>query len=697
MLYWIPVAFVRISVFFVGGILAAHFLPTLLAQNVVALLLTVLFVLYVVTVVFNHKAGRVVVNPGLLGLMAVFFSGYLNLLLRTESNSPAHFSNLPRGETILCYSGTVVGFRQEKEKNWKHVLELSMARTATGWKPVSGKVLLYLPKKYFDSPLGYGDVLLVKGSPVEVPAPSNPGEFDYKQFLLYRNITHQHFVKGGSLKRMHNDPPSQLLRLCLSSRDWAERTLKKVVAGPREQAIACALVLGITDGLDHELMDAYAATGAMHVLSVSGLHVGILYLILMFFLKPLQKLRHGMWMTAIISLALLWIYAGISGLSPSVLRAVTMFSFLSIAKPLGRRTNIYNIIGASAFLLLLFDPYLIMSVGFQLSYLALIGIVYVQPLVYRMYEAPNRVVTELWKVTSVSIAAQLSTFPLGLFYFHQFPNYFLLSNFYVLPLGFAILTLGIFILMFSLLSFLATLLGVVLTWSIKLLNYLTFLTEGLPCSVIDGVRINLFQCFMIMLIIVMVVVFFERRKIALLYCAVFLTMLCAASHWIDYYRHGQAKVLAVYKLSKISAFDLIESGTAFSFCDSSLLHNPTAVSYHVQPNRLIHFAGATREGTKEKFCHNFPGVRVIVWNGIRLMQIHSRKFHLPPIEKVDYLIVSNNSIGKLQGILDHVECSRVIVDSSNSFKFADKLLRDAALNNSTLHSVWHHGAFIKTF
>ena len=174
-----------------------------------------------------------------------------------------------------------------------------------------------------------------------------------------------------------------------------------------------------------------------------------------------------------------------------------MFSFVALAIPAGRRTNIYNTLAASAFFILWYDPFLIMSVGFQLSYIAVLGIVYMQPALYNLWEPTNRLWDEVWKITCVSIAAQLATLPLGLLYFHQFPNYFLLSNLFVIPGSFVVLILGILILVVNVISPIASFLGMLLEWTIKALNVIVFTIEDFPFSLIENVYITTFQCWVL--------------------------------------------------------------------------------------------------------------------------------------------------------------------------------------------------------
>jgi competence protein ComEC len=692
MLYWIPYAFIRISVFFMAGILLGIYFPDAVNVNAVIFLAAFLTIIYFSIFILNRVKRKLIFNPGLVGLFAVMAAGYINLYFEKENNRTDHLSKTAE---VKYYKARIDRFGQEKEAFRKEVLEVTEVYNGKTWKPGSGNVLVYFRKTEFPEAFRYGDEFLIKGTPRPVNGPANPGEFDLKKHLGYKNIWHQHFPRSADVLLLGHEPASHLMDVSISMRHWADAQLKAVVHGKREQGIASALVLGITDGLDNELMGAYSATGAMHVLSVSGLHVGILYLLITLLLKPVLLFRNGKWIVAAISLIVLWTYACVTGLSPSVLRAVTMFSFMVVARPLDHRTNIYNVLAASAFCLLLFDPFLIMSVGFQLSYLAVLGIVYLQPLFYNLFEPRARLIDEIWKVTSVSIAAQLATFALGLLYFHQFPNYFLVSNLYVLPLGFVILVGGLLVLAVSFFSPLAAFVGMILEWAIWLLNYLTFLTEALPFSVIGNIHITAAQCIALMCLVAGIVLFIQHRKTWIIYGLAVSVTGFSLSSWLHYRSEVAPPRLSVYKIPGVSAYDLLGNGKGFRFSGAELAEEK--LSFHIRPNHIFHEVEIPEDLTSQGFSKPFSFGRITMWQGKSIMQITSKPYHTEQAVDVDYLIISSDAISNLAQIPESISARNIIIDTSNSFRVADLLLKGINGNKNTLvHSVWHQGAFDKT-
>ena len=691
MVHWVPYAFVRIAICFCAGIILGIYFPDIMSVPYAIGILACLVFGYFTVVTLKLISQRKWIDPGFLGLAALFFIGYLNVLFNTDARNENHLTAI--STPVEYYRGVVTDYPQEKENSWKQTIKVSFVKTNGKWQHYTGKVLLYFSKKTFDVPYTYGDELIIKGRFQNVQAPSNPGEFDYQKFLSFRNIGHQHYLNKDGVLYIAHSPPSRIISAAIKVREWSENKLKAVVKGEREQALACALVLGIVDGLDNEMLDAYAATGTMHVLAVSGLHVGILYWILLLVLRPLKKYKWGKWIITILSLFVLWGYACVTGLSPSVLRAVVMFSFMAVAYPLNFRTNIYNTLAASAVCILLINPYLLMSVGFQLSYLAVLGIVYFYPFLYGLIEPANKFWDEIWKISCVSIAAQLATLALGLFYFHQFPNYFLLSNLVVVPLSFVILVSGLTILAFSFIHPLIYFLGYLLTYMIKLLNYMIFAVEAFPFSLIEGIYITATQCWMVIIFIVSVSLFFKLRKVYYLYLCMACVTVFSFISWNHFLNEISQPRIVIYKVSGYSAFDLMDRGSAYFFADSILQTDKRKLSFHIHPNRLQCGINQLHALNEQAFIKPFQGGQLVLWKGKVIMRLNQSDFRLPESIHVDYLIVSENAVENLDMVFQQINPLHTIIDTSNSLYSANRLVNTKTDYTGKIHSVWHHGAF----
>lgn len=683
MFRWIPYAFVRITLFFCAGITTALYLPGLVDIRTCLVLLLSLIILYGFVA---YKPRRIKQLPGLIAMIILFIAGYSSVYIRDESSVCDHIMN--SRDTILYYQARVSQPSVEKEHTRRVTVRVEVVRTRDGWHKASGNILLYLPRKSYPSPVSYGDVLLIRGNPQRVSSPANPGEFDYRYFLALRQIYHQHFVGKDAVTVLSRSPSSRFMEYAFQTRYRADQTLKRFVKGPREQALATALVLGVTDGLDNDLMNAYSATGAMHVLSVSGLHVGIVYWLILVLFKPFERYKQSKWLLAAVSLSVLWSYAFVTGISPSVLRAVTMFSFAAIARTCNYPINIYNILAASAFFLLLFDPFMIASVGFQLSYLAVLGIVSIQPVLYGLWEPSSRILDEIWKVAAVSIAAQLATLFPGLYYFHQFPNYFLLTNLIVVPGSFLVLMGGIAILSVSFFDVLAEATGFCLHWIIKIVNTLVFGIEQIPFSVINDIQITIIQCLTGLMMIATVIYWSGTRRYHSIHVLLLLCIVYSIAGWHSYHTMRDPQ-LTIYAVRGVSPIDLMENGKTSMIGDT--LADAGKIDFHIRPNRLLHHA--TARLVKDERKRHLGGATLAVWNGKSILRVFDKTFRIPPRSNLDFIILGRNSIRSLEELPDGTSSAQIILDSSFTLNEASRMLKQAQGLGLRVFSVLHAGAF----
>lgn len=684
---WAPYVSVRYAICLSLGILLGIYFPT--TNSVIGFVLPALAIIYFfILVLFPFKKIRTV--TGCFGLAFLVLTGYFLVEVKTESNNPNHIIHQ---DSISFYRVTITAPLKKSERTWKTEGKVAAVRIGTKWISSSGRVLLYIRKNEEFAPYKYGDELLVRGAPQLVSGPMNPNAFDYREFLSYKNIFHQDFVSSDKVAFIGNRSLNKVYGAALSIRQWALQIIHQHVTGAQEQAIVSALVLGVTDELDNDILDAYAASGAMHVLAVSGLHVGIIYWIIIFVLRPLKYSRWGKWAIALLAICILWSYAMITGLSPSVLRAVTMLSFMAFSVPMQRRTNIYNTLGVTACCLLIYNPFLIMSVGFQLSFLAVLGILYLFPRIYFLWTPTSRILDSIWKVTSVSLSAQLATFSLGLLYFHQFPVYFLISNLFVIPGAFIIVVGGLLLIITSFVPLVASILGYILTLIVKTLNILVFTIESLPFSKIDQVYITSVQCWCLLIAISLMLALIEFRKINYLYAAVVAIILFSTTQWIGYLAGQKETRITVYSINGHTAIDLKANGEVFFLADSLLKGKDDIVHFHLNSSRLAGYVNSVTIADTLPFVKNFNGCRLILWYNKRVLLIFERDFTFVHDFPLDMVVVSNDVIRKLDDLKGRLDFETLVVDGSNSFYVAERLRRESAKSDFNFHSVRHQGFF----
>lgn len=680
---------VRITAFFVAGIIAGIHFPFL--ASACTMIFIGLLSIYFLALIFLKHHRSLGLCSGVIGLTAVFFCGYLHLVQRTASNQPDHLSHF-KGP-VDFYSAFVK--REETRSGSMHLeVELLKIKSGSTWQLVSGKCLLNIPGATI--PFRVGDKILVRGAPQEVPGPGNPGEFDFRRFLSIRNITYRQLADSNEVIKIESSSQSGMMDHARIIRHWAAGKIEEDIKGTRERAIAMALILGDTGMIDPDLQDAYAASGAMHILSVSGLHVGIIYAIILFLLRPLSGYVWSRWMVAGISLTCLWAYALITGMSPSVLRAVMMFSFIAVARPFGRDSNIYNTLAASAFLLLIYDPYLILSVGFQLSYLAVIGIVYLYPMFYRLWEPTSWLVDKLWQSICVSLAAQLATFTLGLYYFHQFPVYFLASNLIVVPLSSLVLLTGVLMLGVSAFPLIPQWVGLLLEWLVGLLNTIVLWIEQLPGSVVEDIQIDAWQCGMMVAAIWMIVLLFDRRRLKFGLLAVIFVAGFTIIQWRRDRQAAETPLLIVYKILGHGALEWMDHGRSWFYADSVLAMENNSIRYHIQPARRLSGVVQTSVNCVDPaIVRTFPGFRYFAFGRATVLWIDRKNSVLPRHLVVDYLILGNNAVRSLDQLTGRITFRKLILDASNSKYISDQLEKEGNLKGFSVHSVSRQGAFIE--
>ena len=545
----------------------------------------------------------------LFAFLTIFFS---ELILKNTSFTKKFFSEFLIALSIVISGILLVDFKcdsqtknyfgnakiiKEKKRKFKTNLEIyqpifiSQKRVKIKCEVTSiennntidkhtGKVLIYLPKDSLSIKLLPGDKISVNCFFNKLSNPKNPHQFNYSKYLKSKQIEYTALVSnwtfiGSSwtLKRF-----STIVRnRCLKS--FSESGLKS-----NELAIASALTFGYKDELSQFVKGVFSKTGAMHVLAVSGLHVGIVFLLISSLFKLLKISHRYKLIQQLVLIFFVWVYAVITGLSPSVLRAATMLSFFSVAEIFNKSANIYNILACSAIFLLSIDPYLVTDVGFQLSFFAVTGIIYLYPIIFNFIFINNYILKKIWSISSVSIAAQIATFPLSVYYFHQFPNFFLLSNLLVIPLVFVLLIIGLCIIAFNFLPymsiFLAKILSFIISFIIKALSHI----ESIPYSITNGLFISDFETFMLYVLILLTLYQLKLNSKFLNFLVLVIGVFIVSLDFFEDQKRLNKKSIVVYSIPNHIAIDLIEGKNHFFIADKELLENNKLINNYIRNN-----------------------------------------------------------------------------------------------------------------
>ncbi|HOP04441.1 MAG TPA: ComEC/Rec2 family competence protein [Tenuifilaceae bacterium] len=585
------------------------------------------------------------------------------------------------------------------------------------WVPVNEKTILYF--KNDDSlvqNLDYGSILAVNVIFDEPPEAQNPCQFNYKEYLKTKQIHRVAFVKSENWIHVEKRT-NPIFSVSFYLRNKLVKLFEESGIYGQNLAVLSALTMGYKNLLDDETRRIFSASGAMHILAVSGLHVGVLFFIVSSILFFLDRTKKGKKIKAIILILFLWFFAIFTGLSPSVLRASLMFSLVILGTAVNRKTNIYNTLSASAFVLLCFNPMLIKEIGFQLSYLAVTSIVFFYPHIYKLIYVRNKWLDKVWSLIAVSIAAQAGTFPLGLYYFHQFPNYFLLTNLFAIPLASIILYLVVLFLFFSFIPATTKIIGFLIDQTLSLLNYLVGFTESLPYSITSELSINNYQVILLLGSIVTLILFFEKRRFAFL--AMFLGCLLLHFSIQSFKKINQLneQEVVVFNIPGVTTIGFTHEGNVTFAVTDTTLSNPLEVysfqirgyvnSKGLNVNSKTHHLTATISTTKNTehtadkenwgfytsvnsagSVIDFMGKIIFIPDGEMLSNaIASKKL------EVDLMIITSNFGKSSDKLFNLVSPKLVVIDSSVPPWELEKMLQILDEKGIEHHSVQQKGAF----
>ncbi len=706
MFNYIPL--VRLLIPFIIGIIFAIYLPasSRLPQYV--------FLGFVVSYIILFSIKKINTSYKLRWIFGVLIYGSFMLAaysLTSIKTSQSHSSYQLDDSDNRFIIAELIEPIEEKANSVKAVVEIIGLKTNEEWKTTNGKSIIYLQKDSLANHLKLGDIISFEPVLKDVPAPKNPHEFSFKRYLSYHLIHQQAYLRSDNWKIIHQNNDISIFAYASNIRKMLITKMEEMGVKDKQLSVASALILGYKNEIDAQLKSAYSSAGAMHVLAVSGLHVGIIFLILNQVFQFFNKIKYGNYIKGILIILFLWAYALLTGLSPSVMRAATMFSFIVAAKTTNSNANFFNTLAASALLLLIINPFLLMEVGFQLSYLAVIGIVVIQPWVYSLFYTKWWLLDKIWELTAVSIAAQVATFPLGLYYFHQFPNYFLLSNLVVIPLAILILYLGIITLIVSPIAIVGNFLGKVLNIIILGLNEAVIFIDKIPYSLTQNIKFNLLDNYLTYLAIILIILTIHYKNLKYFIIGLSCLVIMFSFRLKDKIIQVNQKYLTVYNIPGHSAINLIEGSDNVLFSDIKLMDNKSKLMFHVQNNWIQKGVESEKIVTLNKLTDRNQLSILYITDNKNLfvkrnylqffderMAIIPPDFQLKNIEKplsLDLLIITKNPKFSIQEIIQTFNPKEIILDASNSNYISKKFKTEANALNIKCWSVLIDGAYIK--
>ncbi|QJD79789.1 ComEC/Rec2 family competence protein [Spirosoma rhododendri] len=654
----------------------------------------------------SFRQAGVALGVALTGLLMAMGWGVTWLhTARNDANNLTHLT-----DTLRAYEGIVTAQPEERAKTYRVELAVQQGQWGTNvdWKPLSGRVIVYLDKAAGSVPR-YGDVWLVNGAPRLIDPPFNPGEFDYKTYLSRRNIYHQQYLRPYQRRVIGNDPPNALTDIAIRVNRWADSVLTRQIGTRAEYGIVNAMILGVRDDLDSEQYRAYATAGAVHILSVSGLHVGILFFVLTWLIGLTAGKRDDRVWLIVLQLAVLWFYALITGFSLPVLRSAAMFSMLLLAKALQRRAPTGHSLSVALFFILLYDPYALLSAGLQLSSLAVLGIGAWQSPLYQSLTFRYRLANKLWQITAVALVAQLVTFPLGVYYFHQFPTYFLLANPVVMVLSMVLLPLAMATLAFGWVPYLNVCLGWLLQKTAWLLNEAVSRTGQLPGAAWGNLWLSPVELILIYALILLGGVLLLSRNRNWLWPLSATALVLVVLMVLGDTDRMQQRRLAVHFLPHRTAVSFTTGNRSLLLTDLDTTDQRSYEFYLKntfgswgipEPKRVdirqVSMGEVAKTATTTYYSRDYS---LLVWQGRSILLVNRlsnyHHWRLPAV--VDYLIIRRNALRDWDQLANRVVARHIIFDDSSRTPLTDQLLADAKMRHIACHSVRQMGAYVDEF
>lgn len=689
--FWKKTPFLRLLLPLMGGIAIQWYVP--FPEWLWWCCFTAGLVLFVIFF-FIPVAGRfrLLWMSGLPGILIFLSLGALLTRYHDVRNQNDWFGNYyrPADKIVVTLDEPPV----EKNRSFKANATVScLLHNETGI-PAQGKVILYFQKELPGRQLqdiNYGSKIIIDKPLQEIKNSGNPGGFDYRRYSLFKGITHQVYLKAGDYRILNSSHKNFLNTFLLHTREKVIGIIRTFIPGEREQGLAEALLIGYKNDLDPGLVQSYTNTGVVHIIAISGMHLALVYWLLALLLKPLQRKKQIQWLRPVLIISGLWFFSLLAGAQASVVRSAVMFTCIVAGESLSRKTSVYNTLAVSAFILLCYDPFWLWDVGFQLSYAAVLSIVIFFPPVYNWFYIRNKTLDFIWKINAVSIAAQILTLPVSVFHFHQFPLYFLLTNFLAVPLSGVILLGEIFLCGLSFIPFIAELAGEILSRLIRIMNTYIESVESLPYSLWDGLQVSFIQTILLYLVIAGAACWLMLKSKAGFKLALSGLLLFLMIRSYSLVQTNNQQKIIVYNVPQHQAIDIVDGGTYRFDGDRELLQDAFLRNFHLKPSRILHrldIDSKTNDTDGENKYFTFRSKKIML---IDTPVLFSRPSYRMP---VDLLVISKNPRIDLPMLANSFDVKQVVFDGSVPLWKLNKWKRICDSLGIPSYAVNEKGAFV---
>ncbi len=600
--------------------------------------------------------------------------GVLTTNSHEEQQGPLHYTAINSAENQITFR--IRKRLKSGHYNDKYIVDILKINAVM----TSGKALLNVSKDSLTEHLKVDDVLITSENFKEITGIINPHQFNYKSYLEKQYVYKQLTVNPERLFSVSNKKHT-IYGYADAVREQINTKLKNYNFPPDVLAILNALILGQRQDLSKDIYENYTDAGAIHILAVSGLHVALILVLLNTLFKPLKRFKYGRQTTIALLVLLMWCFAVIAGLTASVTRAVTMFSIIAIGMHLKRPTNIYNTLAISVFVLLLFKPLFLFDVGFQLSYLAVIAIVAIQPKLVKLWQPKNYVLSKLWIYFTVGLAAQLGVLPVSLYYFHQFPGLFFVANIVIIPFLGIILGVGILVIVLALLNVLPEWLVEVFSLIISGMNSLMKWLSLQESFLFKDISFTLFQLFAAYLLIIAAVQFAMKPNYKWLRFTLVTVLLFQGTYLFSKLKNSSREFAIFHK----TRYTIIGEKTANAFKVYSNLDSLQQF-YNLKDYSVGNNIKSIQKNTLPSVLKLSKKQHLLIIDSLGAYQIKGFK--------VDYILLTQSPKLNMIRLIDSLQPKMIIADGSNYKSYISRWKTTCIKQNTPFHYTGERGAFV---
>jgi competence protein ComEC len=576
----------------------------------------------------------------------------------------------------------------EKENTYKVDVEIVGIFNNNKLQPTLGKSILYIQKNEQVPRLQIGQHLLIKNNFSAIHMPQNPGTFDYKRYCNLNNIYTSAYLKNNDWQTTNRIKNSFTL-YCNKLNASLRNTLHTYIQDTTASGVAEALLIGYRNNIDNDLWQAYSNAGIAHIIAISGMHMAMVYGSILWLLAEIPYFKKRKKTNTMIAIVSMWLFAFVIGMPASVIRAAVMLSTVGFAKVFMKSYLPVNNLAGAAFILLCIQPTWLFDVGFQLSFLAVLSLILFQRPINNalFFEATWK--RSMWKLTSTTLAAQVLTLPVCIYYFHQFPLLFLLTNLIAIPLSTIILYAEIVLIAVQKIPIIASGLGIIITKLIGFLNFFILKINELSFVNWKNISINATEMMLLFICIIAISIAIKYKNSKALGISL-LSIICLLGISIFSLVEVQKQTkLILYQSGKNGLVEIINKNNFTRISDSV---DTKTDKYILQPAHL--FYHVAKENTDVANIVSTSMGKAISIKNKRIIYLTDAQFSLPEKLQVDYLILSFTALKNIDRIKSNFLPKQIILDATIPLWKIDALKNELAELHLPIFSVNEKGAFV---